>query len=225
MRGHGGRLSHSRDELVVEMVYLEGGEPQAREARRCARGSHESRQVVAGCAVSVAAEVDTGQHDFRVPLVDAPADLAEDGLGRPAPGCAAHLRDHAEVAREAAAVLHLDERPHALEPDVRLHAADGTDVARDERGSSLAREPNDAYMRGQPGEGLAREVGGTAGHVDGTRASRGSARSLARLAHGFVSHAAGVQNRDVSVVERLAVALSDEPLANLLSVCVRDLAP
>jgi hypothetical protein len=38
-------------------------------------------------------------------------------------------RDHAEVAREAAAVLDLHERAHAVEASVGLHAAQRADVA------------------------------------------------------------------------------------------------
>src|SRR5581483_12445034 len=86
---------------------------------------------VAGLAVAVAAEVDPGEDDLAVSLLGAAAHLGEHGRRAPAPARPAHERDHAEVAREAAAVLHLDERANAIEPRVRLNATDRADVAGD----------------------------------------------------------------------------------------------
>ena len=84
-----------------------------------------------GGAVAEATEVDAGEDDLAVPLRDAPADLAEHRVGAAAPGGAADERNHAERARERAAVLDLDECPHPVEPRVRLHAADRAHVAGD----------------------------------------------------------------------------------------------
>ena len=62
-----------------QVVDLDRREPQPREPGRRARLAHQPRQVVAGLAVAVAAEVDPGQNDLAVPLVDAPPHLGEHG--------------------------------------------------------------------------------------------------------------------------------------------------
>ena len=105
----------------------------------------------------------------------------EHRLGAAAPRGAAHERDHAEVAREAAAVLHLDERAHAVEPSVRLDAADRADVAGDERRRLLAPPRDDDDVLGQPGERVAGEVRAAAGDVDAPMRARGARRRLAGL--------------------------------------------
>ena len=64
-------------------------------------------------------------------LRDPRPDLAEHGVGAAAARGAADERDHAERARERAAVLDLHERAHAVEPRVGLHATDRADVAGD----------------------------------------------------------------------------------------------
>ena len=102
----------------------------------------------------------------RWPCVDAPATSRSTASARAAARCAADERDHAEPARERAAVLDLDERPHPVEPRVGLDAADRADVAGDERGGLLgaARDDGDvrrAGRRARPGE-----VRGAAGQVD-----------------------------------------------------------
>src|SRR3954447_24770554 len=120
------------------MVDLDRREPQAVEAGRRACGAHEARQVVAGFAISVATEVDTGEDHLAVALLDAALDLMQDRVRAAAAGRASDERDDAELARERAAVLHLDERADAVEPCIRLHAADRADLARDEVGGLLA---------------------------------------------------------------------------------------
>ena len=154
----GRRLAQRGDELVVDVVDLDRGEAQPLEPRRRARLAHEARQAVAGRAVAVAAEVDPGEHDLAVALLDAAPDLGEHGVGAAAARGAAHERDHAEGAREAAAVLHLDERAHAVEPRVGLDAADRADVARDERGRLLAaaRDDHDVLRAGPANASAAR---------------------------------------------------------------------
>src|SRR5207302_6182544 len=99
-----------------------GGEAKPGESGNRAGFADEPRQVVAGGAVAVAAEIDPRQDDFAVTLRDTAADLGEHGVGGATARGAADERDHAEVAREAAAVLHLDEGAHAVEPGIRLDA-------------------------------------------------------------------------------------------------------
>ena len=106
----------------------------------------------------------------RWPCVDAAPDLGEHGVRAAAARGAAHERDDAEAAREAAAVLHLDERAHAVEPRVGLHAADRADVAGDERRRLLAAPGDDDDVLRQAGEGVGGEVRAAAGDVDAARA-------------------------------------------------------
>ncbi len=185
----------------------------------------EPRQVEASSPVAVAPEVDPGQDDLPVTVVDPPPDLGENGFRRAAPGGAAHLRNHAERAREAAAVLHLHERPDPVEADVGPDAADRADVARDELRRPLSGKTDDCDVLGQAGERVAGKVGRTARHVDPLRSSRGAARCLARLAHGLVGDAARVHDGDVRRLARLDVAVGDQALADLLDVRLGDLAP
>src|SRR5439155_7617916 len=104
-------------------------EAQALEPVDRARLAHQLREVVACRAVSEATEVDAGEDDLAVTLPDASADLGEHRGGAAAARRAAHERDHAEVARERAAVLDLHERAYAIEPRVGLDTADRADVA------------------------------------------------------------------------------------------------
>src|SRR5205814_8433397 len=126
------------------------GEPQPREAGNLADRAHQPGERVPRRTVAVAAEVDAGQDDLAVALGDPPPDLAENGLGAAAPRRSADERDHAEGVREAAAVLHLDERPHAVEPGFGLNAADRPDVAGDQVGSVLAAPPHHDDVLGEP---------------------------------------------------------------------------
>ena len=126
----------------------------------------QARQGHPGGAIAEAAEVDAGEHDLAVALRRPPPDLAEHGLGRAAAGGAAHERDDAERAREGAAVLDLDERAHALEPVVRLHAADRPHVGGDGVGDLLAAPATTRTLSGMPGECALGEVRGAPRHVD-----------------------------------------------------------
>src|SRR5207237_1420923 len=105
--------------------------------------SSEARKPVAGFAVAIAPEVDAGQHHLAVALVDTPPHLAQDGGGASAPRRPPDERDHAERAREAAAVLHLHEGANAVELGIRLDAADRPDVAGDRAGRVLAAAGHD----------------------------------------------------------------------------------
>ena len=162
----GGRLAQRADELVVDVVDLDRREAEPLEPGRRAGLPDEPRQAIARGPVAVAAEVDPGQDDLAVALSDAAADLAEHGVGRAAARGAAHERDHAEAARERAAVLHLDEGANAVEPRVRLDAADRADVARDELRRLLAPASDHDDVVRQPGERVAGEVRTAAGDVD-----------------------------------------------------------
>ena len=97
-----------------------------------------------------------GEHDLAVTLRDAPPDLVEHRVGDAAARRAADERDHAERARERAAVLDLDEGADAVEPVVRLDAADRTDVAGDGLGDLLAAPGDDDDVVGQAGERVRR---------------------------------------------------------------------
>ena len=121
------------------MVDLDRGEPQAFEALDRARLAHEPGERVAGGPVTEAAEVDTREDDLAVTLADPALDLAS--ARRAALRLlvlTAHQRDHAERARERAAVLDLHERAHPVEPVLRLDARDRADVTGDERRGVLA---------------------------------------------------------------------------------------
>src|SRR6266511_2365746 len=219
MRGDGRRLAHGRNELLAQVVDLDGGEPETREARRPTGDSDEFGEVEPRFAVAVATEIDPGQDDFTVPLLDPAPKLGEHFARRAAAGTSAHLRDDAETA----AVLNLDESPHAVEPDARPHAADGSDVASDELRSALTRHRNNGHVRGKPVEGSL-EPRAAARHVDAGRPPGSAPRCLAGLPHSFVSHAAGVDHSDVDGFRRLQVALRREALAQLLRIDMRDLA-
>ena len=64
------RLAQRGDELLVHVVHLDRGEPQPREPGVAPDLAHEPRQVEAGLAVAVAAEVDAGEDDLAVTLLD-----------------------------------------------------------------------------------------------------------------------------------------------------------
>ena len=71
-----GRLAHRCEQVLAEVVDLDRGEPEPLEPRGCADLANEAWKVEAGGAVPVAAEVDAGEDDFPVPLLDSSADLA-----------------------------------------------------------------------------------------------------------------------------------------------------
>ena len=179
-RAGGERRSASREranELVVHVVHLDRGEPEAPQPRRGSRLANEPGQRIAALAVAVAAEVDPGQDNLPVPLVDPPPHLSQHRLGAAAPGRPTDERDDTEVAREAASVLDAHECANAVETSVGLHAADRPDVASDEGWSLLAPPPDDDDVLGQAGEPVAREVRAAAGHEDtSVRAGRARGR-------------------------------------------------
>src|SRR5262249_33487916 len=92
----------------------------------------------AGGAAAVAPEVDACEDELPMPLLHSAPRFRQHGGGGPAARRPAHERDHAEVAREATAVLDLHERPDTVEARIRLHASERPDVPGDERGRLLA---------------------------------------------------------------------------------------
>ena len=92
----GRRLAERGDQRVVDVVDLDRREPQPLEKTNDDTGlAYKPRQVVAGVAVAVAAEIDAGEHDLAVALRDAAPDLdaRTAGVGGTAPRRAAHERD------------------------------------------------------------------------------------------------------------------------------------
>ena len=148
------------------MIDLDRREPQARQAGNRTGLSQEASERVTRFAVAIAAEIDPGQHHLPVTLVDPAANLAEDRGGAPAAGTAPHERNDAEVAGEAAAVLHLHEGAHAVEPRFGLDAADRADIARHKLRGLLAAAGNHSYVGGHAGERIAGEIGAAARDVN-----------------------------------------------------------
>src|SRR6266550_5443158 len=209
------------------MVDLDRRDAQPLEAGHGADLTHQSRQGIAGRAVPVAAEVDPREDDLLVPVPDAPPNLIEHRGRGAAPRSTTDKRDHAEVAREAAAVLDLHERAHTVEAGICLNATDRAYVAGHEGRRLLARPRDHGHIRWQAREGVAGEIGRAAGHVNAAvRACRARGR-LARLADGLVRDAARVDDRDVgtAVYALFEMTVRQQALADFLRVRVRDLAP
>ena len=167
----------------------------------------EPRQRVAGLAVAEAAEVDAGEDDLAVALRDAALDLAEHRVGAAAARRPADERDHAEGAREAAAVLDLHERARPVEPRVGLDAADRADVA----GDGVRQSPRSAARRpsrsGQAGEGA----------VGGSRRSRSRRRGRGVRA---AREAAWRDFETASCVTQHVLTTATSPAARDLGVAV-----
>ncbi len=120
------------------MVDLDRREPHARHAVQLGQREQDAGEPRRDLGIAVEAEVDAGHDELAVALRDAAAGLVEHGAERPRAARAAHARNHAEGAPERAAVLHLDERPRALEPRRRADAARRAELARDPLGRLLA---------------------------------------------------------------------------------------
>jgi hypothetical protein len=146
--GDGRSLPQRAHELIVHVVDLDRRQAQTLEPGRRTGLANEPRERVPMLPVSEAAEVDPCEDDFAVPLLDALANLPQDRVGCTAPRSAAHERDHAELAREAAPVLDADERAHAVEPRVGPDASNRTDVPGHERGRLLGPPRDDGHVPG-----------------------------------------------------------------------------
>ena len=218
------RLAKRRDEPLAHVVHLDRRETEPCQAGRGAGLAHEPRQVVTRGAIPVAAEVDAGEDDLAVTLANAARDLSQHAAGRAAPRGSTHLRDHAERAREAAAVLHLDEGADAVEASFCLDARDRADVACHRRGRVLARPGDYDDVVRQPGERVLGKVRRAAGDVDAAVRSREARDRLARLRYGLVGHAARADDRDVGASGALRMSVGEQPLAHRMGVHVRHLA-
>src|SRR6266576_4243995 len=208
------------------MVDLDRRQAQPLEAGNGAHLAHESRQGVAGRAVSVAAEVDPREDNLLVTVRDAPPNFIEHRGHGAATRSTTDKRNHAEVAGEAAAVLDLHERAHAVETGTCLNAPDRAHVSGHEGRCLLARPGNHGHVGWQAREGVAGEIRSAAGHVNATvRACRARGR-LARLSDGLVRDAARVDDRDVgtTVHALFEMTVRQQALADFLRVRVRDLA-
>src|SRR5215213_1334727 len=217
------RLAQRGHELAIDVVDLDRGQAQASEARCLGGRAHKPGERVARIPVTKAAEVDARENDLGVTLVDAPPDLAQHGVGCAAARAAADERDHAEVAREAAAVLDLHERPNALEPRVVVDAAERADVRGDRGRRVLAAAAHDYDVVRQAVEGAAAEVRGAAGHVHPTMRAGGAGGRLARLRQRLVRHTTCVDDSNVAV-GALRVAVGEQPRTDVLRVEMRHLA-
>src|SRR4029077_1843849 len=140
-----------------------------------------SRQRIAGPTVAVAPEVDAREDDLPVSLRDAPPDLVEHRNRRPTARRTADERDHAEVAREAAAVLDLHERAHTVEAGISLNAADRTNVPGDEPRRLLTRPGDDGHVGRQTRKGVACETCRAARDVNACVRAGGACSGLARF--------------------------------------------
>jgi hypothetical protein len=169
--GDGGRLAKRVHQLVVHVIDLDRGETKPLQSGRRAGLADEPRERVAALTIAEAAEVDSGQHHFAMPLLDPLPDLPQDRVRAAAARCSANERDHAEPAREAAAVLNSNECTHAVEPCVGLNAADRADVSGDEVGRVLGPPRDDGHVPGQTGE-RALEIGPAPGYVHAPMRSR-----------------------------------------------------
>ena len=179
--------------------------------------------VIPGLAVAEAAEVDAGEDDLAVALLDPALDLREDRGDPAATRCAAHERDDAERARERAAVLDLHECARPLEPRIGLDAGDSADVSRDGVRYVLARPRDDSDVRRYPFE-CGPQVRRAPRDVDAAVRPRGARHGLPRLRDRLVRDAARVHDGDVADACRLDVPVGEQALAHGLSVRVRHLA-
>ncbi len=220
----GGRVAKRRNEPLAHVVHLDRGEPEARQTGRGAGLAHEPRQVVARGTIPVAAEVDAGEDDLPVALFHAARDLSQHTVGRAAPRSSPNVRDHAERAREAAAVLHLDEGADAVEASFRLDARDRADIACHGCGSVLAPLRDDDDVVREPGERVLRKIRRAAGDVDAAVRACQARDRLARLRNRLVRHAARADDGDVGVSGALQMSVGKQPLAHRMGVDMRHLA-
>ena len=158
------------------MIDLDRRESQALDTGHCAGLANEPRQRVTGLAIPEAAEVHAGQDDLAMTLGDATLDLAEHRIGTTTARRPANERDHAERARERAAVLDLHEGASALEPGVGLDAAESRRRRQRRRSaSSSLGQRNDRHVRCRAVEGSS-EIRAAPGHVDAAMRSARRAR-------------------------------------------------
>ena len=140
----------------------------------------------------------------------------------------AHQRDHAEAAREGAAVLHLHERADPVarrRRRARPAAAEAGQQVGDRAGRLLRRRRDDVHAIAEVAQPRAGEARGAARDDDvaGAVGERAADR-LAGLRDGLGRHRAAVHDVDVTARGALLEAVRREPLAQLAEVGLRDLA-
>ena len=221
---HDRRLAHGLDQVDRDVIDLDRGEAEPREALDLARRPDQPRQRQPGAAIAETAEIDAGEHDLSVALGDPSPDLCEDCSRRAASRRAADEGDDAEGARERAAVLDLDEGADAVEPVLGPDTAERADIPGHGVGDLLAPPGDDANVRGHPGERLGREIRGAPGDVDAGVAPGRPSRGLPRFRDGLVRDAAGVDHGDVCGAARFGVPVGEQPFADRLRIGVRHLA-
>src|SRR5512133_1147683 len=187
-------LPQRRHELTVDVVDLDRRQAKPFHPGHGADLAHQPRQRVPGGAVSIAAEVDPGEDDLLVPVRNASPHFVEHGHYRAASRSAADERDHTEVAREATAVLDLDEGAHPVETRIRLNTADRADVSSHECRRLLARPGDYRDVCGEAREGVAGEIRRAARHVDTRVCARRAGGGLARFSDRLVRDAASVHD-------------------------------
>ena len=207
-RGDGARRSASRAarRRARRSTWLISIDERRRRARpgRLAGRADEPRERVARVAVAEAAEVDAREHDLACgPARRAAGSRASTASARAAARAAADERDHAEVAREAAAVLDLHERANALEPRV---------VVARSRARRRRRRPRPASPRcggrttttlpGRPSSASPPRFAAQPVTYTRPMRARGARRRLARLRQRLVRDAARVDDCDVAVAAR-----------------------
>ena len=169
-------------------------------ASRTSRGER-----VAVLAVAIAPEVDARENDLPMSLLHALSNLGQDSIRRAAPGGTTHLRNDAEPAREAAAVLDLDEGSDAIEADRSVRAPQHADVRGHLLGCLLAGSRDNPDVVGKAGELATGQVRRAPGQVDLPGAARRAPDGLPRLSHRLMRDTARVHDRDVGLAGGLAV--------------------
>jgi hypothetical protein len=217
------RLTQRGDELAGYVIDLDRREPKPLDPRDRPYLPHEAGKREPRLTVAEAAEVDSRENDLTMTLQDAPPGLGEDRAGLPAPRSSAHERDHAEGAREGAAVLDLHERTGPFESRLGLRAANCAHVACDDTGSLLARARDHDHVLRRPCED-ALEVRAAASHVHATMRAGGARDHFSRLRDGLVGDAAGVDDRNVAGPVGLHMTVGEQALADGLGIRKRDLA-
>ena len=191
------RLAHRCDEVGGDVVHLDRREPQALEAVDRSRRPDQPRERHARRSRSrKQPRLTPVSTTSLVTLRDSPPDLVEHGGRRPAARGTAHERDHAERARERAAVLDPDEGADPVEPVIGLDAADRTDVGGDGVDDLLAAAGDTRTLSGRPANA---SVGRFAAHpvtIDAVVGPRCLGRRLAGLRDRLVGDAAGVDDGD-----------------------------
>ncbi len=111
-------VGHHVDQLARHFGRFDAGEPHAKIAGQLGDAPHEMRQprplLLRPAAVpvdAVMAQVNAGEHDFAIAVVDQPPHFVDDVLQRPAGELRPHVGDDAEAAPQQAAILHLHVGP------------------------------------------------------------------------------------------------------------------